>query len=30
MPTTAVRLRQLGQTRLWFWSIDEIELWERR
>jgi hypothetical protein len=29
-PTTAVRLRQLGQTRLWFWSIDEIELWERR
>jgi hypothetical protein len=29
-PTTAVRLRQLGRTRLWFWSIDEIELWERR
>jgi hypothetical protein len=29
-PTTAVRLRQLGRTRRWFWSIDEIELWEQR
>ena len=27
--TTAVRLRQLGRTRLWFWSINEIEMWER-
>ena len=29
-PTTRVRLRQLGQARPWFWSINEIEVWERR
>jgi hypothetical protein len=29
-PATGVRLRQLGQTRRWFWSINEIEIWERR
>ena len=25
-----LRLRQLGRTRTWFWSIDELRLWERR
>jgi hypothetical protein len=30
LPATSVRLRQLGQTRRWFWSINEIEVFERR
>ncbi len=30
LPVTSVRLRQLGQTRRWFWSINEIEVFERR
>ena len=25
-----LRLRQLGRTRTWFWSIDELQLWEHR
>jgi hypothetical protein len=24
-----LRLRQLGRTRTWFWSIDELVFWER-
>ncbi len=27
--TTALRLRQRGHTRRWFWSVHEIEVWER-
>lgn len=26
----AIRLRQTGRTRTWFWSIDELTVWERR
>lgn len=27
--TTSLRLRQTGRTRVWFWSIHEMTLWER-
>jgi hypothetical protein len=27
--TRVLRLRQLGETRRWFWAIDELTLWER-
>jgi hypothetical protein len=30
MPTTRLSLRQLGRTNRTFWSIHEIEVWERR
>jgi len=30
MPTTRLSLRQLGRTSRTFWSIHEIEVWERR
>ena len=29
IPTKSVRLRQLGETHSWFWSINEIEVWAR-
>ena len=28
--TTTLRLRQTGQTHLWFWSVHELTLWERQ
>ncbi|MCC7415672.1 MAG: hypothetical protein IT176_00915 [Acidobacteria bacterium] len=28
--TRRLRLRQRGQTRIWFWAIDELRVWERR
>lgn len=27
--TTRLRIRQLGQTRTWFWAVDELSFWER-
>jgi hypothetical protein len=27
-PVSALRLRQTGETEVWFWSIDEMSLWE--
>jgi hypothetical protein len=27
-PVSALRLRQTGETQVWFWSIDEMSLWE--
>ncbi|MGE0703889.1 MAG: discoidin domain-containing protein [Vicinamibacterales bacterium] len=27
-PARAVRLVQLGETRVWYWSVDELSLWE--
>jgi hypothetical protein len=26
--TTRLRIRQVGQTRRWFWSVDELSVWE--
>lgn len=28
--STSLRLRQLGSSRTWYWSIDDVRLWERR
>ena len=28
VPSRALRLRQIGQTRAWYWSIDELTFWE--
>lgn len=27
-PSRGLRLRQLGETRVWYWSVDELSLWE--
>ena len=27
--TRRLRLRQLGRTRTWFWSVDELQIWAR-
>jgi hypothetical protein len=26
--STGLRIRQVGQTRRWFWSVDELSVWE--
>lgn len=28
IPLRAIRLVQLGETRVWYWSVDELSLWE--
>lgn len=28
LPVRAIRLVQLGETRVWYWSVDELSLWE--
>lgn len=28
--TRRLRLRQVGRTRTWFWSVDELQIWARQ